>query len=384
MGIEEQLILLSLGLVTIAVRVFLRWQQVGPSGWQLDDYLMPLTGVVFTLEVIAAYLVGAKFQGLTNSYMTDAQRAAIDPDSQEYYSRQWGSKIQVIGWSFYAFILWALKFCVATFYSRLTSGLTHLRVRVRIAYIFLALTYFAVALTILLSCQPMHKFWQINPDPGRLCRPTNSPAYVLVVVIPNVLTDLYLLSIPLPLLWGVNIGLRRRLTLMLLFSGAIFVIMAGTIRAVVIITSGPEGALSGSSWACRETFVAIVVTNLPILQPLMRRGASKIGLSGLFSKSSPTREESYELKSNDKGASGSMLDTRRKQDSSRCHPVSNSQATAWSSEERILEAGIHRKGTATDGGIVVAQEICVESEHVSVADSSRTDPAHDEWGLRLR
>lgn len=38
------------------------------------------------------------------------------------------------------------------------------------------------------------------------------------------------------LLWGVNISLRRRLTLMLLFSGALFIMMAGTIRAVTILT----------------------------------------------------------------------------------------------------------------------------------------------------
>lgn len=38
------------------------------------------------------------------------------------------------------------------------------------------------------------------------------------------------------LLWGVNITLRRKLTLMLLFSGAIFIILAGTIRAVTILT----------------------------------------------------------------------------------------------------------------------------------------------------
>jgi hypothetical protein len=60
------------------------------------------------------------FQGLTNSYMSDEERAALDPTSTEYDNRQWGSKIQVLGWSFYAFILWALKFCVAAFYSRLT------------------------------------------------------------------------------------------------------------------------------------------------------------------------------------------------------------------------------------------------------------------------
>jgi hypothetical protein len=171
-------------------------------------------------------LVGAKFDGLTSSYMTDKERAALDPNSREHFNRVWGSKIQVIGWSFYAFILWALKVCVTTFYGRLTyvfpagfgsntprrawgpladfdiarhrSGLTHLKTRVRAAYMLLAITYLAVAFTILLSCQPMHKFWQINPDPSTLCKPTNSPAYVLVVVIPNVLTDAYLLYIPLP------------------------------------------------------------------------------------------------------------------------------------------------------------------------------------------
>lgn len=62
----------------------------------------------------------------------------------------------------------------------------------------LVVTYMVVALTLLLSCQPFHHFWQVSPDPGPLCRPTNSPVYVLVVVIPNIITDAYLLSIPLP------------------------------------------------------------------------------------------------------------------------------------------------------------------------------------------
>ena len=70
-----------------------------------------------------ARLHGTKFQGLTNSYMTDAERANIDPDSREHYNRVWGSKIQVIGWSFYACILWSLKFCVTAFYGRLTYAL---------------------------------------------------------------------------------------------------------------------------------------------------------------------------------------------------------------------------------------------------------------------
>lgn len=72
------------------------------------------------METVAAYLVGAKFGGLTNSYMTPEERAELDPNSKEYYDRVWGSKIQVIGWSFYVFILWTIKFCLAFFYARLT------------------------------------------------------------------------------------------------------------------------------------------------------------------------------------------------------------------------------------------------------------------------
>jgi hypothetical protein len=70
--------------------------------------------------VTAAYLVGANFDGLTNSYMTPEQRASLDHGSEEYTNRVWGSKIQVIGWSLYAAILWCLKLCIAAVYARLT------------------------------------------------------------------------------------------------------------------------------------------------------------------------------------------------------------------------------------------------------------------------
>jgi hypothetical protein len=78
------------------------------------------------------------------------------------------------------------------------NGINHLEIRVRVGYGILFVTYLGVALTILCSCQPFHHFWQVSPDPGRFCQATNSPAYVLVVLIANITTDLYLLSIPLP------------------------------------------------------------------------------------------------------------------------------------------------------------------------------------------
>jgi hypothetical protein len=149
MTAAEPFTLLSIGLLTIIVRIYFRWRSVGPANWQVDDYLMPLTGVsrsaawsiywtntnvvrmfkdantsiqqlLFTAEVVAAYLVGAKYGGLTNSYMTPEERANLDVNSDEHYNRVMGSKVQVIGWSLYAAILWGLKVCVTALYGRLT------------------------------------------------------------------------------------------------------------------------------------------------------------------------------------------------------------------------------------------------------------------------
>jgi hypothetical protein len=44
-GNTEAWTLLSLALAIIFVRSFVRWNLVGPTNLQLDDYLMPLAGV---------------------------------------------------------------------------------------------------------------------------------------------------------------------------------------------------------------------------------------------------------------------------------------------------------------------------------------------------
>ena len=48
--VVEGFTLLSLGLIVIGVRVYSRWVQVGPASFQLDDYLMPITGVSSTVQ----------------------------------------------------------------------------------------------------------------------------------------------------------------------------------------------------------------------------------------------------------------------------------------------------------------------------------------------
>ncbi|KAI0404820.1 hypothetical protein F4802DRAFT_213112 [Xylaria palmicola] len=353
----EPWVLLSLGTAFVALRLYARWSKVGFREFKLDDYLMVVFALGFAADVALAYTVGALYQGLTNSYMTDAERASISPDSVEFYNRQMGSKIQIAGWSVYAFNLWTIKLAFAVFFSRLTSGLRHLHIRVYIAYGVLAFTYLFVALGLLLSCQPFSHFWQISPNPGPLCQPTNSPFYVLVTLISDVLSDLYLVSIPFSLLWGVQIPLRRKLFLIGLFGGSFFIIVAALIRGIVILKAGPDGAISGSQWAYRETFVAAIIGNLPASQPLLRTWATKVGWTGLFSKSGPSRGQSLPL--------SSMGPSKK----SKGPQISQGMGTAWASDERIIpdpdsSSSSNKIFDENSKDIVVTHDFTVKSEYL--------------------
>ncbi|KAI0840111.1 hypothetical protein F5Y06DRAFT_286012 [Hypoxylon sp. FL0890] len=325
----EDFSLLAIAIIIVGMRIYLRWTQVGLVRWQLDDYLMPLMAAVFCVTTVIAYYEGS--HGLTNAAMTDEERAVIDFNSREYANRRDGSRAQVILWTLYVFILWGLKLCITVFCSRLTAGLPYLRHRIRFAYVLVGTTYLGVTSTMLLSCRPLPRFWQIKTNPGNSCQPAVSRIFVFVVLIPNIITDIYLLSIPLP--------------------------------------GGPHVVVRGSIWACRETFVAIIVTNLPIIHPLFQKCAEKLGLSsvGVNCKllARRGRKNRYPLRS---------LSSPRHQTA---QPLSDK---SYQSTERILADSEIQTQTNTPSalpasGIVVDQEIHITMEPAPTART--TGPGMD-------
>lgn len=71
-----------------------------------------------------------------------------------------------------------------------------------------------------------------------LCQPALSKVYILLTVTLNIATDVYLLFIPLPMLWGARIKAVKKIGLIVLFSGAIFVMVAGLLRCILILQVG--------------------------------------------------------------------------------------------------------------------------------------------------
>ncbi|KAF8461226.1 hypothetical protein BDZ91DRAFT_798208 [Kalaharituber pfeilii] len=275
----EAFTLLAVAVTCIGLRTYARWAIVGFSSFAVDDYLMLVAGVVYALETGAAYSVGAVFYGLANNGMSDEQRATLEPGSQEWNLRVGGSKLQMVGWSLYTLLLWLLKACMAIFYSRITDGLRDMKIRVRIAFISIGATYIATILSIMFGCVPFKKNWQITPDPGNHCQPAISHINLYVTVVLNVVTDLYLMSIPLPLLWRANITMKRKALLLVMFSGGAFIIMAGILRCALIIADPINGAQQAGSWACRETFVSVIIGNIPMIYPMFLRTVKKVSNS---------------------------------------------------------------------------------------------------------
>lgn len=85
-----------------------------------------------------------------------------------------------------------------------------------------------------------------------LCQPALSKLYVLLTISLNIATDVYILLIPIPMLWGVRLKPVKKLGLTLLFSGGVFVMVAGLLRCVLILKVRSPDALGYSPHSLRQ------------------------------------------------------------------------------------------------------------------------------------
>lgn len=86
------------------------------------------------------------------------------------------------------------------------------------------------------------------------------------------------------MLWKSQIRLKQKIGLTILFGAGIFVMIAGIIRCVIILSNPATGAQQAGNWAVRESFVAVVIGNLPMIYPVLHRGVRRLTGSQRSSK----------------------------------------------------------------------------------------------------
>lgn len=146
------------------------------------------------------------------------------------------------------------------------------------------------------------------------------------------------------MLWKARLPWWEKLELIVLFSGGIFVMAAGILRCVLIVTvgflsldpvllffaqltsqAGANGASQAGSWACRETFVAVVIGNIPMIYPVVRRVARRANGYLISSRRGDQSSLGYPL-SDDQNNTDKSAQSRRKKFR---HPLSIPGDSMW-------------------------------------------------------
>ncbi|CAI7623067.1 unnamed protein product [Penicillium viridicatum] len=357
--------------IAVAVTILRTYARSKTGGWRnlrLDDYLIWFAIILYTAQAALAYSVGNVSGGLANNGMTTAQREALSPDNAAYRARVIGSKIQIAGWSTYVALINSLKLSMLAFYIRLMDGLgRRYHIPIYVGFGLVIGSFLASIITIFAACRPFHLNWQINPDPGRVCQPAISTPVIAATFASNLVTDPYLIFIPIPMLWKSSLKPLKKIAAAIVLSSGVFVLVCATIKSVFLLVDPEDGAQLANEWGTRETFVAVVTTNLPMVFHLFR-----IWLSKIFGSQFQSSQKTHKSPSGGFRTIGGGGDyaSRKGQGAASSDPMTIGMSFT-ESEERMMEDVKMQNlkayptamtGNPTSGAIVVSNQIDIIHE----------------------
>ncbi|CAG8889593.1 unnamed protein product [Penicillium egyptiacum] len=210
--------------------------------------------------------------------MSNTSRRTHHFTLEEIRRREIASKFVLTDRVFYTSYLWLQKLVLLDAYRRL---ITHLRWEkaTMISYVgIFATTYITVQIVTFTECNPFNHYWMVLPDPGTCCQ---AQLQLIVLGVFNVITDLMLIALPIPILVLVKRSTVEKIQLAALFAVGFFIV-------VVTIARLPQNAknsteqVNRTAWTSIELLAAAIVANAPVLYGLLegRRERSKNALSG--------------------------------------------------------------------------------------------------------
>lgn len=169
-----------------------------------------------------------------------------------------------------------LKLTITEFLKRMTLSIwrksyeTTLQV---FRYSLLA-TFIAVLLSDLLECTPFTHYWQVVPDPGGKCRQGFVQLVTMGTV--NVVTDIFLILFPIPIIIRSSMPSRQKAQLIFLFGLSVFPVIITLYRVPAVIHRHGSQQYR-SLWASIEIAFATAVANALVLGSFIRdKGVKKV------------------------------------------------------------------------------------------------------------
>ncbi|KAF2704575.1 hypothetical protein K504DRAFT_390003 [Pleomassaria siparia CBS 279.74] len=269
-------------LVIILVRLagrYIRNEQLFREDKIMACSIIPLLARMAFVHVVLIY-------GTNN---VDAENIT---DLTVIHQHEIGAKMVLAARVFYALFIWMAKFTVSEFLKRMTqrfwkkgyeTGLKGIR-------IFLLITFIGVFIATLSECQPFSHYWQVIPDPGPRCR--QGYAHLLTMGITDIITDILLVVFPIPIILRSSMRLKRKISLILLFSMSIMlIVLTGARIPLVIRRRGLQQFRT--VFASSEVLAATFVSNAIVLGSFLRdKGVKKAKYRGGSTSDSMDRRSS--------------------------------------------------------------------------------------------
>ena len=97
-------------------------------------------------------------------------------------------------------------------------------------------SWLVLMLIIFCSCSPFKNYWQIHPDPGNYCQPGISTSIIWSQFVMNVFTDLFLLFIPMPMLWKSSLHFYKKIATTVVLSAGVFIVICALLKIIYVNT----------------------------------------------------------------------------------------------------------------------------------------------------
>ncbi|BAE66420.1 unnamed protein product [Aspergillus oryzae RIB40] len=349
----ESWTLYSIGVAATILRTYARGNAVGLRNLRADDYLVWVGILFYTAQTALAYSVGNVAHGLANNGMTDAQRAGLSLDDPEYrYRVDYILGVDLVAQALHAGIL------------RSTDGWS----------------WPALSSPSVCWLRPRHRHFYSE---HYICQAAISKPIVWVSFAANISTDLYLITIPIPVLWSTKLKLVKKIASTIVLSAGVFVLVCATLKSVFVLVDPLHGAELSGAWGTRETFVAVITTNLPMIFHLFKSWLGRV--YGSAFNSNPTNKYPSDFQTIGGGGGDSRSRNRRKPSSG--YPTAGTLTLTESEERMVGDVKMQNLKTypASPTGTVASSILVSNRIEVTHEDRSRRnseldpDRLHETW-----
>ncbi|KAI0428703.1 hypothetical protein F5Y09DRAFT_357496 [Xylaria sp. FL1042] len=172
-------------------------------------------------------------------------------------------------WYFSTITITKLAICklyLTLFPKRIISVILYITVSI------LIVTPIATTISLLAACRPFSANWASSQVQSAHC--LNKEAIFVLGSIPNIVTDVVLLAVPLPVIWGLEVTTKVKLALSFTFAVGSFGLVASILRFVSFIntnsfTDATYNAAELIIWALVEPGVYLISASLLMYKPLL-------------------------------------------------------------------------------------------------------------------